>query len=194
MGGMSRRRRHQSEHRRLTVTRKPLRTRGQMTSRGGGQGTHLLDTRFGPRDPSSASYLSTFSPGRRQENNLPSPRGERGGHAPPGEGSLHQQVACLWAYLALVRGTTSGNDRWGTRVQGLSFGVRRLVAAFARRDSSRRSSAPVTSHRRQKAGASSRTPKTTPPVRAPAFDGHAKAAPYMRPDAEPRRRPRHAPP
>ena len=40
------------------------------------------------RDPSSASYLSTFSPGRRSVVKLPSPRGEGGGHAPPGEGSL----------------------------------------------------------------------------------------------------------
>ncbi len=61
------------------------------------------------------------------------------------------------------------------RVQGLSFGVRRLVAAFARRDSSRRTFAPVTSHRLQKAGTSSRTPKTRLPVRAPALDGQVKA-------------------
>ena len=90
---------------------------------------------------------------------------------------LPRAGSARWAYLALLRGTRSGNDRLGTRVQGLSFGVRRLVAAFARRDSSRRTSAPVTSHRRQKAGASSRTPKTAPPIRALAFDGHAKAAP-----------------
>ncbi len=70
------------------------------------------------------------------------------------------------------------------RVQGLSFGVRRLVAAFARRDSSRRTFVPVTSHRRQKAGASSRTPKTTPPVRPPALDGQAKAAPDTGPHDE----------
>ena len=70
------------------------------------------------------------------------------------------------------------------KVQGLSFGVRRLVAAFARRDSSRRTFAPLTSHRLQKAGPSSRTPKTAPPVSAPAFDGHAKAAPHTGPDEE----------
>src|SRR5208283_2444996 len=63
-----------------------------------------------------------------------------------------EQVAPSWAYLALLRRTQLGNDRWGTRVQGRSFGVRRLDAAFARRDSSRRTSAPVTSHRGQKAG------------------------------------------
>ena len=107
-------------------------------------------------------------------------------------GSSFSKQARMWAYLALLRGTTSGNDRGGTRVQGLSFGVRRLVAAFARRDSSRQTSAPVTSHRRQKAGASSRTPKTTLPVRAPALDGHGKAAPYTGPDDVPRRRPKYA--
>ena len=73
------------------------------------------------------------------------------------------------------------------KVQGLSFGVRRLVAAFARRDSSRGPSAPVRSHRLRKAGSSSRTPKTAPPVRAPALDGHGKAAPYTGPDDEPGR-------
>ena len=78
------------------------------------------------------------------------------------------QLARSWADLALLRGTRSGNDRLGARVQGLSFGVRRLVAAFARRELSRQTSAPVTSHRRQKAGASSRTPKTPPPISAPA--------------------------
>src|ERR1035437_10219005 len=31
----------------------------------------------------------------------------------------------------------------------------------------------------------------TPPIRAPAFDGHAKAAPYTGPDDEPRRRPEY---
>jgi hypothetical protein len=103
---------------------------------------------------------------------------------------LPRAGSARWAYLALLRGTRSGNDRLGTRVQGLSFGVRRLVAAFARRDSSRRASAPVTSHRRQKAGASSRTPKATPPIRAPALDGQAKAAPYTGPDDEPGRRPK----
>jgi hypothetical protein len=43
-----------------------------------------------------------------------------------------QPVGQRWAYLALLRGTTWGNDRLGTRVQGLSFGVRRLVAAKLR--------------------------------------------------------------
>ena len=62
---------------RWMALRQPLRTRGQMTSRN-------------PSNPSSASYLSTFSPGRRQEIKLPSPWGEGGGHAPPGEGSLRQ--------------------------------------------------------------------------------------------------------
>ena len=47
---------------------------------------------FDPRDPSSASYLSTFSPGRRLVIKPPSPRGEGGGHAPPGEGSLRQPI------------------------------------------------------------------------------------------------------
>jgi hypothetical protein len=32
----------------------------------------------------SASYLSTFSPRRRSKSHQPSPRGEGGGHAPPG--------------------------------------------------------------------------------------------------------------
>jgi hypothetical protein len=33
---------------------------------------------FDPRNPSSASYLSTFDPGRRMGSRPPSPRGERG--------------------------------------------------------------------------------------------------------------------
>ena len=37
MGGMSRWRRHQSERPRLMAMGKPLRTRGEMTSRGGGR-------------------------------------------------------------------------------------------------------------------------------------------------------------
>jgi hypothetical protein len=48
------------------------------------------------RDPSSASYLSTFSPGRRLEIKPPSPRGEGGGHAPPGEGSPRQPITTCW--------------------------------------------------------------------------------------------------
>jgi len=32
---------------------------------------------------------------------------------------------------------------------------------------------------------------TAPPIRAPAFDGHGKAAPYTGPDDEPRRRPKY---
>jgi len=105
------------------------------------------------------------------------------------EGKAHGQESTVRTYQH--RGTRPGNDRLRTRGQGRSFGARRLVAAFARRDSSRRTSAPVTSHRRQKAGASSRTPKATPPIRAPALDGPAQAAPYPGPDDEPRRRPKY---
>jgi hypothetical protein len=42
MGRMPRRRRHRAEHRRLMARRKPLRTRGQITSRGEGQSTTTL--------------------------------------------------------------------------------------------------------------------------------------------------------
>ena len=65
-------------------------------------------------------------------------------------------------------------------------------AATTRRDSSRRTFTPVTSYRLQKAGPSSRTPKSTPLVRAPALDGLGKAAPDTGPDDEPRRRAKSA--
>src|ERR1019366_2373189 len=62
-----------------------------VSSEGWGSCRGLLGAPRG--NPSSASYLSTFSPGRRWEINPPSPKGEGGGHAPPGEGSLRQPIA-----------------------------------------------------------------------------------------------------
>jgi len=84
--------------------------------------------------------------------------------------------------LALLRGTTSGNDRLGTRVQGLSWAACGVAQALLPVSNVWKAPALVT-------GKSACA--TTPPIRAPAFDGHAKAAPYRGPDDEPRRRPKY---
>jgi len=74
--------------------------------------------RFDPKDPSSASYLSTFSPGRRLEIKPPSPRGEGGGHAPPGEGSLppaHNHLVAAPPHCAPLTSPDAGErPRWCT--------------------------------------------------------------------------------
>jgi len=41
-----------------------------------------------------------------------------------------KQVARRWAYRALLRGARSGNDRLGTRVQGLSWAAGRVAQAL----------------------------------------------------------------
>src|SRR5208337_4086223 len=72
------------------------------------------------------------------------------------------------AYLAALHLTRSGNDRLRTRVQGLSWAACGVAQALLPVSSAWKASALVT-------GKSACA--TTPPIRAPAFDGHGKAAP-----------------
>jgi len=73
-------------------------------------------------------------------------------------------------------GTTSGDDRLGTRVQGLPWAAGGVAQALLPVSNVWNASALVTPMHR---GA------TTPPIRAPAFYGHGKAAPCAGPDHEP---------
>jgi len=78
--------------------------------------------------------------------------------------------------LAILRCTTSGTDRLRTLVQGLSWAACGVAQALLPVSNVGNASALVT-------GRSACA--TTPPIRAHAFDGHAKAAPSTRPDDEP---------
>jgi len=77
--------------------------------------------------------------------------------------------------LALVRGTRSGNDRLGTRVQGLSRAACGVAQALL----------PVFNVWKASALVTGKSACATTPGGAPALDGQAKAAPYTRPDDEP---------
>ena len=86
--------------------------------------------------------------------------------------------------MALLRGTTSGNDRLGTRVQGLSGAACGVAQALL----------PVSNVWKAFASVTGKSAcATTPPMRVPAFDGHGKATVYTGPNDEPQTGANYAP-